>query len=157
VEIKQTMKKGFSFLELVIVLVIVGIISTLAMPSYAKRIEKSRGKNAEANLISIYNMEKRHKLDNGVYYECVTSPCAPNFICPVTACTTDCSNIINTDLGLLIRDPYFTYTIATEGITGYKATATRLATGPCSGSTMTITDGTMAITDGNVIRNCVVW
>ena len=143
-EINQTMKKGFSFLELVIVLVIVGVISTLAMPSYAKRIEKSRGKNAEANLISIYNMEKRHKLDDGTYYSC-----PPSVICN--------SNLINAELGLLIRDPYFTYTIALEGATGYKATALRSATGPCSGSTMTITDGTMAITDGNVIRNCVVW
>lgn len=143
------MKKGFSFLELVIVIIIVGIVSALAIPSYAKYTEKSRSKNAEVNLMTIFNMEKRYKLDNGVYYECVTSPC-PGFICPVTpGCS---SNIINAALGLFIRDPYFTYTIAIEGTSGYRVTAKRSDTGICSEKTMTITDTSSVIT-----KNCSAW
>lgn len=131
------MKKGFSFIELMIVVVIVVIISTFAMPSYAKYIEKSRGKNAEANLMIIYNMEKRFKLDNDAY-----------FVCPATTGCGSNLNIINTALGLFIRDPYFTYTIAIEGTSGYKVTATRSGTGLCSGETMTITDASSVITKG---------
>lgn len=149
------MEKGFSFIELMIVVVIVVIMSTFAMPSYAKYIEKSRGKNAEANLMIIHNMEKRFKLDNDAYYECATVPCnaTGKFVCPAIACTIDCANIINAALGLFIRDPYFTYTIdIIEGTSGYKVTATRSGTGPCSGKTMTITDASSVITKG-----CSTW
>jgi prepilin-type N-terminal cleavage/methylation domain-containing protein len=143
------MKKGFSILELMIVMVIVVIISTFAIPSYAKYNERSRGKSAEANLSIIYNMEKRYKLDNGVYYECATSPC-PGFSCPVTA---GCSlEIINAELGLFIRDPYFTYKIEIEGASGYKATATRSSTGACADQTMTLTNASSVITKG-----CSEW
>ncbi len=148
------MKKGFSSIELMIVMVIVVIMSTFAMPSYAKYIEKSRGKNAEANLMIIHNMEKRFKLDNDAYYECATVPCdtTGKFVCPATAGCGSNLNIINAALGLFIRDPYFTYTIAIEGASGYKVTATRSGTGLCSGKTMTITDASSVITKG-----CSTW
>ena len=144
-----TMKKGFSILELMIIMVIVAIISTFAIPSYAKYNERSRAKNAEANLLVIHNMEKRYKMDNGVYYECATSPC-PGFSCPATAgCTI---KIINEALGLFIRDAYFTYNIAIDGVLGYKVTATRSSTGECSDKTMTITDSSSEIT-----KDCLGW
>jgi prepilin-type N-terminal cleavage/methylation domain-containing protein len=143
------MKKGFTLVELMVVLGIITILTTLAMPSYAKYTEKSYGKNAEGNLTVIYNMEKRIKMDNGGYYECAQSPC-PGYSCPAPAGCS--SSIINTGLGLFIRDTRFTYKIERLGASGYKATATRLAIGPCSGKDMTITDAGSVIT-----KNCSVW
>ncbi len=146
------MKKGFSFLELIIVLIIVVVVTTLALPSYMKYTEKTRGKSAEANLMSIYNMEKRFKLDNGVYYQCA-SACTASFICPNPIGCGANNNIINRDLSLFIRDPYFRYSIAINGASGYTVTATRLAnSGPCSGSTMTMTDSSSVVT-----KNCAAW
>ena len=138
-----------------IVMVIVVIVATLAIPNYAKLIEKSRGKSAEANLAIIYNMEKRYKMDNGVYYECATTACNTTFFaCPSAP---DCSlakiNDPTLGLGLFIRDNYFTYNIAIENVTGFKVTATRLATGPCSGKTMIVTNASSTIDKSD----CAVW
>ncbi|MFH0918012.1 MAG: type IV pilin protein [Candidatus Omnitrophota bacterium] len=134
------MERGFSILELMIVVVIVVIVTTFAVPSYAKYIERSRGKSAQANLTLIHNMEKRYKLDNGAYYECATSPAG----CSLA--------VINAELGLFIRDSYFNYNIAINGLSGYKVTATRLASGACSGNTMTVTDASSEIT-----KECLAW
>lgn len=43
------MKRGFTLLELIIVIVILGIMATLAINQYTKMVEKSRG--AEARII----------------------------------------------------------------------------------------------------------
>jgi prepilin-type N-terminal cleavage/methylation domain-containing protein len=142
------MEKGFSLVELMVVITIVAIVTTFAVPSYAKYTERSRSRGAEANLMVIHNMEKRYKLDNGTFFECQSSPC-PGFACPATA---GCSiNVINTGLGLFIKDPYFTYKIAINGA-GYIATATRLATGTCANKTMTVTDASSTIT-----KDCTEW
>jgi len=144
------MEKGFSILELMIVVVSIAVVTTFAAPSYAKYIERSRAKSAQANLTLIHNMEKRYKLDNGAYYECATSPC-PGFFCPPTA---GCSlTVINAEFGLFIRDPYFNYHIATNGPSGYKATATRLSS-ICSGMAMTVTDASSEITGK---ETCSAW
>lgn len=148
------MEKSFSFLELMVVVVIVGIMTTLAMPSYAKYTEKSRGRNAEANLMIIYNMEKRFKLDNSSYYECATAPCytctvSPCAGCPATPCTIQ---RINDNLGVFIRDPYFTYNIEQVGTNDYKATATKVGSGLCSGRTMTISGSNKTL-----VKGCSIW
>lgn len=150
------MHKGFSFLELMIVMVIIVVATTIAIPSYAKYNEKSRGKSAEANLTAIYNMEKRYKLDNGVYYECATAGCnATLFACPSAP---DCSltkiNDPTLGLGLYIRDSYFTYDIAIDNVSGFKVTAKRaVGNNPCSGKVMTITSSNSAINK----TDCSVW
>lgn len=132
--------RGFSLIELVIVIVIAGIISAFAIPGYFNYIEKSNAKNAEINLTTIYNMEKRYKLDNGVYYDCSLT-------------SGSCNTVkINTDLGIFIRDPYFTYTIVKNATTGYIATATRLNQGPCATLTMQISDS-----NSQISKNCAVW
>lgn len=137
-------------MEAMIVFIIVGIMVTFAMPSYAKYIERIRAKRVEANLNTIYNMERRYKLDNGVYYECATVPCSAYYFCPpVASCAT---NLINDGLGIFMVDPYFTYSIDIVGSSGeYKVTATRNE-GPCAGKTMIFTSSDRVVT-----RNCKLW
>ena len=145
------MVKGFTLVEAVVVFVIAGLMVSFAMPSYAKYIERIRGKRAEMNLNTIYNMQKRYKLDNGAYYECATNPCPANYICPSPSCAI---NSINNDLGIFIVDPYFTYSIdKVDGTSGeYTVTVTRAAEGPCAGQTMIFKSS-----DKTVTRNCGLW
>jgi len=145
------MKKGFSFVELMVVVVIIGIAVTLAAPGYARYSEKSRGSRAQANLEKIYDMEKRYRLDNGTYYQCATSGCS--------------ITIINNALGLYIRDPYFTYSISATAAgraedlvltnqPGYRATATRVAPASlCLGKIMTISADSSDV----VKTDCSTW
>jgi prepilin-type N-terminal cleavage/methylation domain-containing protein len=130
------MKKGFSFVELMVVLIIIGIAVSFAAPAYMRYSEKSKGRRAEASLISIYNMERRYRMDNGSYYTCAAAGCTMTGI--------------NNALGLYIRDPYFTYSIratlagrASDTIgtntPGFIATATRNASASiCAGNNMVI-------------------
>ena len=104
-----TNRIGFSLLEIIIVLVVLGVILTFAIPSYDNSLKKGRNKNAEFNLIVIYNAQKRHKLDNGVYYGCGES------------CT---SALINENLDLDVLDPYFDYKIVSDSGEQFKAYAT---------------------------------
>jgi len=134
------MKNGFSFLELIVVLVIAVVVTTLAMPSYARYTEKSRGRNAEANLKIIYEMEKRFRLENGdgKYWVC-DGACPGNllFVCSLSSpCTT---KLINDNAGTFIRDQFFNYSIIKNAaLSTYTARATRIGTGLCGGRIMWI-------------------
>lgn len=65
------MKKAFTMVELMIVVVIVGILSTLAIVNYNSSVEKGRASEARTNLMQIriaYNnfmMEHRNAPTNG--------------------------------------------------------------------------------------------
>jgi prepilin-type N-terminal cleavage/methylation domain-containing protein len=86
-------KSAFNLLELIIVVVIVSLITAFTTAGYARFREKTRAKEAQMNLISLYNAEKRYKLDTGAYYGCASS-------CTLSG--------IEGELGVLVEDPYFT-------------------------------------------------
>lgn len=127
-----------SLIELLLVVMLLGILAAMALPSHSKHIEKNRGREAEANLMVIYNTEKRYKLDNDAYYVCAPS------------CTIDS---INKNLTLNIADTYFNYSISSCGNDGkgFIAVATRRDR-DCSGKAMNITDR-----GGPVQKECQAW
>jgi prepilin-type N-terminal cleavage/methylation domain-containing protein len=47
---KYKFQKGFTLIELMIVLIIIGVLATLAIQAYQSAIEKSRGAEAKTNL-----------------------------------------------------------------------------------------------------------
>ena len=56
---------GFTLVELMIVVAIVGILSAVAYPSYVRNIEGSRANDAQGGLVSFANaMEKRYARQN---------------------------------------------------------------------------------------------
>lgn len=128
---------GFTLLELIVVMVIMGITTIISVPYYNRNVERMRGKTAEFNLMTIFNRQKRFILDNGAYYVCPAAPCA--------------IAELNAALEMEIIDPYFTYSIEANG-SGYTASALRNAGGQCAGQTITITDSA-----SDVQKECSSW
>jgi general secretion pathway protein G len=58
---------GVTLLELIIVLAIVGILASIAAPTYTGYIEKARVQSAIADIKRISLLIERHKSDDGVY------------------------------------------------------------------------------------------
>ncbi len=65
---KYTVNKGFTIIELMIVVAILGIISAIAMPAYQDYTLRSNRKVAVADMFSTQQvLERQYNIDNGIY------------------------------------------------------------------------------------------
>jgi type IV pilus assembly protein PilE len=124
----MNMKKGFTLLELIVVIIILGIMATLGFTQYVKMIEK--GRTAEAKMV----LAVFRKAQLGYYQEYAAYGAAVVnlYIDAPTAC---------------VSTHYFTYSSATTGIT----TANRCTSGgktPASGTAYSINLGADAAWGG---------
>ena len=62
------MKKGFTLVELVIVIIIVGILSIVAVPIYKNYVFKAKLTEFDVALSSLIRAEKLYFLENGKFY-----------------------------------------------------------------------------------------
>ena len=114
-------KKGFTLLELLVVLIIIGVIVSLAFPNFFALIERSRANEAMNASVSLRAAVERCWLSNNQSY---------------TSCVTIASLDIG-DPGAATGQPHFTYAI-TSGAVNYTITATRnTMRGGAVGSTIT--------------------
>lgn len=60
-------KHGFTLIELLVVILIIGILSSVALPQYTKAVEKSRAVQALTMLKSIVQAQKVYYMANGTY------------------------------------------------------------------------------------------
>lgn len=59
--------KAFTLIELLVVVLIIGILAAVAVPQYARAVEKSRATQAFAVLKSLVQAQEAYKLANGNY------------------------------------------------------------------------------------------
>jgi len=113
-------KKGFTLLELMLVVIIVGIIATFAIPGYLGVKQRAEGRQASTQLKLIHTAEKIEFLENDLYVACNN--------------TANCnSSVIGLDLDLPVDN--WVYSVACAGgcTNDFKALARNgNGTGPCT-------------------------
>jgi len=67
-------ERGFSLVELMIVVAIIAILAAIAIPSFMKFAQKSKTTEATGNLSAIRTCEESYKAENDVYLACLTCP-----------------------------------------------------------------------------------
>ncbi|MEK6715763.1 MAG: prepilin-type N-terminal cleavage/methylation domain-containing protein [Candidatus Omnitrophota bacterium] len=60
-------RKGFTLLELIIVVIIIGVLAGIAIPQYLNAVERAKLSKATANLSLISSAEKMYCAQNSVY------------------------------------------------------------------------------------------
>jgi general secretion pathway protein G len=64
---KRRNQRGFTLIELMIVIVIIGILATLLIPRIMERPEEARRIKAKADIKTIESALKLYKIDSGTY------------------------------------------------------------------------------------------
>ena len=93
---RKTMR-GITLMELMVVVVIIGILTAMAYPSYRQYVAKAKRNEAKSCLLQIATLQERFYLSNGTYTAAMTNlgfPVDANFltdsgsyVCNVTAAT----------------------------------------------------------------------
>ena len=106
---QPVLRSGFSLLELVVVVVVIGILSAIAIPQYTGYLQKGRDTDAQMSLRSISASQERFKLLYGTY-------CGPtsNPICNSSA--TIISNLLS---GVNLNTKYYSFTIVSSSATSF--------------------------------------
>lgn len=97
-------REGFTLIEVLVVLFIIGIIAAFYFPNFTTPNEQAWASNAQNNLLAIYSAEQNYKNNNGSYATSASLPA------------------INSTLALNIQDDG-TYSYSCSG--GVTCTATR--------------------------------
>lgn len=112
-------KRSFTYIEIIVVIVIVGLLAAMALPQFGTSKERTFDKEARLNLQAIQEAETTHKMEKGTYYPAVSSTGDPALINS------------NLKLGLPTDTTYvnWLYNLDTTVVGGEKATATRVGAG----------------------------
>ncbi|WP_435237096.1 type IV pilin protein [Psychromonas sp. PT13] len=106
-------KNGFTLIELLIAVAIVGILASIAYPSYMDSVTRSRRADAQAALLGFAQAMERHYTTTGGYTGAGT-----------TGGNTGAPTIFSTKSPIDGSDTYYNLTIESAAVTTYTLKAT---------------------------------
>lgn len=106
--------KGFTLIELMIVVVVIGILASIAYPSYVEHVKKSRRADGKAGLLSLQQAQEKYRAN------------CPQYASGIHASTYTCVSGGNHNLVGSTTSPngYYNLSIAASGASTYTVTAT---------------------------------
>ena len=116
--------RGFSLVEIMTVVVIIGILVAIAWPSYQSQLRKGRRANAQTYMSDIANMQQQYLLDARTY--------APDFATLGKPAPTDLSPTFYT-FAMTVAGPPPSFTITATAV------GQQVATGGAQGEDLTLT------------------
>ncbi len=109
--------KGFSLIELLVVVALLGILSAIAIPTYNGYIDNTRVTNTQNNLRAIYLKQQEYYTNNNAYY--TTGGTCGNYASNINTNLFGGQNIIN--------DSYYNYCITQTTTDDFTAQADEVA------------------------------
>src|SRR5712692_10452534 len=65
-------RKGFTLVELAVVIVIIGVLAAFGVPRFLKSVERSKAAEAFAYLAAVRSSQERYQAQNGTYATAIT-------------------------------------------------------------------------------------
>ena len=108
-------QRGFTLVELMIAVVVVGVLLAIALPSFMDSVRKGRRAEAFAALTQVQAAQERERANRAAYLSSVTNA-ADHATVPGLGWPSDAT-----------ANGYYTIAIAASSATGYTATATAVS------------------------------
>ena len=118
--------KGFTLIEVMIVVAILGVIAAIATPSYVENVRKSKRSDAKVELLRIAQLQESYFVQNLSYAKDLTSSQASGGL--------GLSSPVESEQGI--------YTISLSSKDNGGGACTGVSADPCTSFTITATPGT---------------
>jgi type IV pilus assembly protein PilE len=143
--VKSATQRGFTIIEVLIVIGIIGVLTAIALPSYRSYIQKANRAVAESFLLNVANRQEQYLLDKRGYF-CTTGTCTHLISLPVTIPDEVSRNYTITVTAVDASPPTFQVN-AIPTSTGANANDTKCATLTYTNAQIKGKTGTGAVTD----------
>ena len=100
---------GFSLLELVVVVVVIGILSAIAIPQYTGYLQKGRDTDSQMSLRAISASQERFKLLYGTYCGPTSNP----------ICNSNATIVTNLLSGVNVSTKNYNFSIVSSSATAF--------------------------------------